>query len=149
MRKSILASFFLLTLTIISCNKEKDVLNQEVEDITQIEAPKTAEKDLKYEGTYEGILPCVESDCKEIELTIQLLPDNHYIYSTKKIGIDDEPLLTAGVFEFEEDGNTITLPSIVNVPNSFFIEANKIYQLDKNQQKIKGPNADRFILNKK
>jgi hypothetical protein len=149
MRKSILFSLFLLTITIISCNKEKDILDNEVEDITQIEAPKTAEKSLNYEGTYEGILPCVESDCKEIQLSIQLLPDHHYIYSTKKIGVDKEPLLTAGIFEFEEDGNTIVLPSIANVPNSFLIEENQIYQLNKNQQKIKGPNASRFILKKK
>ena len=149
MRKSILLSLFLLTITIISCNKEKDVLDKEVKDITRIEAPEKAENNLNYEGTYEGILPCIERDCKEIELSIQLLPDHHYIYSTKKIGIDNEPLLTAGVFEFEKDGNTIVLPSIANVPNSFLIEDNQIYQLDKNQQKIKGPNASRFILKKK
>lgn len=149
MRKSILLSLFFLSLTFISCNKEKDVLDKEVEGITQIETPKTIENSLNYEGTYEGILPCIESDCKEIELSIQLLPDHHYIYSTKKIGIDDEPLLTAGVFEFEEDGNTIVFPSIANVPNSFLIEKKQIYQLDKNQQKIKGPNASRFILKKK
>ena len=149
MRKSILLSLFFLSLTFISCNKEKDVLDKEVEGITQIETPKTVENSLNYEGTYEGILPCIESDCKEIELSIQLLPDHHYIYSTKKIGIDDEPLLTAGVFEFEEDGNTIVFPSIANVPNSFLIEKKQIYQLDKNQQKIKGPNASRFILKKK
>ena len=149
MRKSILLSLFLLTITILSCNKEKDVLDKEVEDITRIEAPETSENNLNYEGTYEGILPCIESDCKEIELSIQLLPDNHYIYSTKKIGIDDEPLLTAGIFEFEEDGNTIILPAIANVPNSFLIKENKIYQLDKNQKIINGPNANRFVLSKK
>jgi uncharacterized lipoprotein NlpE involved in copper resistance len=148
MRKSILFSLFLLTITIISCNKEKDVIDNEVEDITQIEAPKTAENSLNYEGTYEGTLPCLKDDCKEVELSIKLLPDHHYIYSVKRINIDNEPLLTTGIFEFEKDGNTIVLPSIANVPNSFLIKENKIYQLDKNQERIKGENAEKFVLNK-
>ncbi len=149
MRKSILLSLFLLSLTFISCTKEKETLDKEVNDITAIESPKTAENSIDYEGTYQGILPCIKDNCKEVELIIQLLPNNNYIYSVKRINIDNEPLLTTGIFEFEADGNTIVLPSIANVPNSFLIEENKMYQLDKNQQKIAGPKAEQFALHKK
>ena len=111
----------------------------------KIEKPATNQI-INYQGTYQGVLPCIKSDCKEIELSVQLLQDQQYIYATKRIGIDDEPLLTTGIFDYDTINQIITLEQIANVPNSFYIEEGKIYQLDKNEQKIKGPDANRYIL---
>ena len=69
-------------------------------------------------------------------MEIELLPNNAYVYSTKRLGVDKDAMLTTGTFTFEKDGNTIILPEIANVPNAFLVEEGKIVQLDKNQKKI-------------
>lgn len=148
MKKLLFLSLISLPFIFTSCNKEKKTLENEVNDIEVIETPKVLDI-TQYEGTYQGILPCIKNDCDEIELTVQLLPNNNFIYSTKRVGIDDEPLMTTGIFEVNEEKNIITLEQIADVPNSFYLADGKIYQLDKNEEKITGPNADKFVLLKK
>lgn len=148
-------ALFIASLTLFnSCGKDSETIsNSNENDSTSIETPivdgHNAQNSLDYEGIYEGVLPCIKSDCKEIELSLELKPDGFFIYSTKRVGVDKEAAFTTGTFHFEEDGNTIALDQIANVPNSFFIAEGKIYQLDKNQQKIEGPDAEKFILKKK
>ncbi|MBS7332049.1 MAG: copper resistance protein NlpE N-terminal domain-containing protein [Weeksellaceae bacterium] len=146
---------FLLTgaFIFIACGNDKEsVQSTTINDsiiVDTIADHHNAKNSLDYEGTYEGILPCINSDCKEIELTLKLMPDNMFVYSTKRVGIDNEELMTTGTYHFEEDGNTIVLEQIANVPNSFFVSEGKIYQLDKNQKKIEGNDAEKYILLKK
>ncbi len=153
MKKISIATVFASFILFSSCGKEtKTVSNPSTNDSVQttetVVDGHNAQNSLDYEGVYEGTLPCIKSDCKEIELSLELKPDNYYIYATKRLGVDQEPSYTTGTYHFEKDGNTIVLDEIANVPNSFFISEGKIYQLDKNQQKIEGPNADKFILTK-
>ena len=154
MKKIIVALTLGITLITISCGKEAETVSTTITDtITAdtltVDSEHNAQTSLDYQGTYQGVLPCVKSDCKEIELSVQLLPDDVFIYSTKRVGIDSEELMTTGNYHFEKDGNTIVLDQIANVPNSFFIAEGKIYQLDENQKKIGGPDAEKFILMKK
>jgi len=146
MKNILLATLAFFTLLFISCNKEKKTLEKEVTTIDSIEAPSTK---INHEGEYEGTLPCILSDCKEIELSIKLLPDNHYVYSTKRVGIDEDPLFTTGVYDFDSEKQIITLDEIANVPNSYRIEDKKLRQLDRNKQVVNGPDSEKLILYKK
>lgn len=150
MKNVILTTFAVAALLITSCKSENEQVKNEVENqvdsvITEV---KTAEKSIKYEGTYKGTLPCFEKDCKEVEMEIKLLPNNGYVYSTKRLGVDKDVMLTTGTFTFEKDGNTIILPEIANVPNAFLVEEGKIIQLDKNQKKIETADSAKFVLTK-
>ena len=151
MKNVILATFAVSALLITSCKSENEQVKNEVEnnvDSATTEV-KTAEKSIKYEGSYKGVLPCFEKDCKEVEMEIKLLPNNGYVYSTKRLGVDKEAMMTTGTFKFEADGNTIVLPEIANVPNAFLVEEGKIVQLDKNKQKIESADSAKFVLTKK
>ena len=154
--KKIYTSIFLSSLLFLaSCGNDKenvqDVVSNDTISVTDtiISDGHNAQNSLDYEGTYEGVLPCSISDCKEIEMSLKLMPDNVFVYGTKRRGIDKEELMTTGTYHFEKDGNTIVLEEIANVPNSFFISEGKIYQLDKDQKKIEGADAEKYILMKK
>lgn len=153
--KKIFVAFTLgLTFSLLSCKNEAEtVKTTETTDTIPTDSiavdHHNAQTSLDFEGTYEGVLPCIKLDCKEIELKLQLMPDGLFVYSTKRLGIDKEELMTSGTYHFEADGNTIVLDQIANVPNAFFIAEGKIYQLDKDQKKIEGPNAEKYILLKK
>ena len=150
MKNVILAIIAVSALLITSCKSENEQVKNGVEnkvDSVTTEV-KTAEKSIKYEGTYKGTLPCFEKDCKEVEMEIKLLPNNGYVYSTKRLGVDKDAMLTTGTFTFEKDGNTIILPEIANVPNAFLVEEGKIIQLDKNQKKIETADSAKFVLTK-
>lgn len=141
-------------LFVSSCKNETETVdtintNDTIQLEDSISTASNAENSIDYIGSYEGILPCIDTNCKEIELSLKLMPDNIFVYSTKRIDIDKEALMTTGTYHFEQDGNTIVLDQISNVPNAFFIAEGKIYQLDKEQNKIEGTNAEKFILKKK
>ena len=150
MKNVILAIFAVSALLITGCKSENEQVKNEVENkVDSATEVKTAEKSIKYEGSYKGILPCFEKDCKEVEMEIKLLPNSGYVYSTKRLGVDKEAMMTTGTFKFEADGNTIVLPEIANVPNAFLVEEGKIVQLDKNKQKIESADSAKFVLTKK
>ncbi|MFV0145015.1 copper resistance protein NlpE [Empedobacter falsenii] len=150
MKKIILATFTIAAFVVSSCKSETEPVKNEsetVEDSLKVET-KTAENSIQFDGTYKGVLPCFEKECKEVEMEIKLLPNKGYIYSTKRIGLDKTALMTTGTFQFKEDGNTIVFPEIANVPNAFLIEEGKIIQLDKNQKKIESADSAKFVLTK-
>lgn len=150
MKKSIFALTLGFTALFVSCKNESESVKTTTTDTIVADTiaadTQNAQTSLDYQGSYVGVLPCVTSDCEQIELKVQLLPDDVFIYSTKRVGIDKEELMTTGNYHFENDGNTIVLDQIANVPNSFFIAEGKIYQLDKDQKKIEGPDAEKYIL---
>lgn len=149
MNKVIVAVIAFASLFIISCNTETKKVEDEELTITPSpeETGLTAEKANNYFGTYVSTLPCPDEDC-QVELSLELLPDYNFVYSTQRIGIDKEAMFTAGTYHFEKDGNTLVLNEIANVPNAFLVGDNEIYQLDEKQQRIGGPNAEQYILKK-
>lgn len=152
MKKIILATFTIAAFVVSSCKTEvekvKDEENSKEYKVGIEIGNVSAEKSIQYEGTYKGILPCYEKDCKEVEMEIKLLPNKGYVYSTKRLGVDKMAIMTTGTFQFKEDGNTIVFPEIANVPNAFLVEEGKIIQLDKNQKKIESADSAKFVLTK-
>ena len=150
MKKIILATFTIAAFVVSSCKSETEPVKngvENVEDSLRLEA-KTAENSIQYEGVYKGILPCYQKDCKEVEMEIKLLSNKGYIYSTKRLGLDKDAIMTTGTFYFEKDGNTIVFPEIANVPNAFLVEEGKIVQLNKSQKKIESADSAKFVLTK-
>lgn len=152
MKKIILATFTIAAFVVSSCKTEvekvKDEENSKEYKVGIEIGNVSAEKSIQYEGTYKGILPCYEKDCKEVEMEIKLLPNKGYVYSTKRLGLDKMAIMTTGTFQFKEDGNTIVFPEIANVPNAFLVEEGKITQLNKNQKKIESADSAKFVLTK-
>lgn len=152
MKKIILATLTIAAFFVSSCKTEvekvKDEENSKEYKVGIEIGNVSAEKSIQYEGTYKGILPCYEKDCKEVEMEIKLLPNKGYVYSTKRLGLDKMAIMTTGTFQFKEDGNTIVFPEIANVPNAFLVEEGKIIQLDKNQKKIESADSAKFVLTK-
>ncbi|MCA4808413.1 MULTISPECIES: copper resistance protein NlpE [Empedobacter] len=152
MKKIILATFTIAAFVVSSCKtkveKVKDEENSKEYKVEIEIGNVSAENSIQFEGTYKGILPCYEKDCKEIEMEIKLLPNKGYVYSTKRLGLDKMAIMTTGTFQFKEDGNTIVFPEIANVPNAFLVEEGKITQLNKNQKKIESADSAKFVLTK-
>lgn len=154
MNKFFVAFVIASSFALVNCKNEKEtVKNTDTTDSIKVDSviadQHNAQNSLDYEGTYEGVLPCIKNDCKEIELSLKLMKNGIFVYSTKRVGIDKEQLMTSGTYHFEADGNTIVLDQIADVPNSFFISEGKIYQLDKDQKKIEGPDEEKYVLIKK
>ncbi|UWX65855.1 copper resistance protein NlpE [Empedobacter stercoris] len=148
MKKIFLATFTIAAFVVSSCKNETESVNKEVENANDSLKMDTLsmENSIQFDGIYKGTLPCFEKDCKEVEMEIKLLPNNGYVYATKRLGIDNYAVMTTGVFQLKEDGKTIVLPEIANVPNAFLVEEGKIRQLDKNQKKIETADSIQFVL---
>ena len=79
MKKIILATFAIAAFVVSSCKSEVEKIKDEEntkEYKVGIEIGNvSAENSIEYSGTYKGILPCYEKDCKEVEMEIKLLPN--------------------------------------------------------------------------
>lgn len=62
---------------------------------------------LDWAGTYEGVLPC--ADCPGIETRLELRSDGGFELTTRYQDRQPAPQTTRGRFEWDGDGNSITL----------------------------------------
>lgn len=150
--KTIIASLFLLSLLVISCNqKVKDEATDEIladsSDVV-VNNEHNAKNSLDYMGMYQGVLPC--ADCEGIETSLLLEDDKNYLlkinYLGKKNSATNE---VRGVYSWNKEGNTIILAGVENAPNQYFVGENYITQLDLKGNKIEGDLADKYVLQKK
>lgn len=105
-----------------------------------IDSLHTAKNSLDWQGTYVGTIPV---DNGEVKYEIMLHNDNTYMLSataSTKQNFD-------GKFKWI-DGSTIELENYTAGLNKFFVAENKIIQLDKSGNIIKGENAEKFELKK-
>jgi len=103
-----------------------------------------ARNSLDFYGTYKGVMPC--GDCEGIETEIRLNPESFFARSIRYIGKDDpRRYFMNGEFEWNDEGNTITLLGI-DPPNQFFVAENKLIHVDADGQRIKGELAERYTL---
>lgn len=95
---------------------------QQARKIDQVEGEVTTENEkdvadsahnsrisLDWAGTYQGTLPC--EDCEGVETRITLKKSGKYAREEKYLGKSNTPLMGAGVFEWNEEGSTVTLKS--------------------------------------
>jgi heat shock protein HslJ len=126
------------SLLFLSCSSK-------VQKETNLPDKSTSRNSLDWAGTYKGILPC--ADCEGIETTL-IISSNYVFQITKKyLGKKSEPIEKYGVFEWNKEGNTITLIDI-DSPNKFFVRENSVVQLDIDGNFISGELAEKYILEK-
>jgi heat shock protein HslJ len=104
---------------------------------------------LDWNGTYKNTMPCADCSGTVTEITL----DTARTYIIKKIYLDKGVQAVKGTeesgnFSWNKAGNTITLLGIKNQPNQFFVGENRLWELDKNGNKVEGNDADKYILNK-
>ena len=68
-----------------------------------------ARKNVSWQGTYQGILPC--SACEGVATMIVLNPDMTYTTRTRMLGIDDKDRTAEGRFEWLPDNSHISIDS--------------------------------------
>lgn len=100
-----------------------------------------------WNGTYRGTVPC--ASCEGIEVTLTLNPDHTYRLVTNYLGRNDAlEQENTGSFTWDRTGSIITLEKVAQGPDQYKVGENRIWQLDKNGQVIKGKLADHYILTK-
>lgn len=105
----------------------------------------TAKNSLDVVGKYKGILPC--ADCEGIETNIELKSDSTYSREMKYLGKKDNLFTASGKWTWVSEF-VISLGSIKEGPNRYFVAEGKLLQLDMSGKKISGPLADKYELKK-
>lgn len=148
MKKSIVLAL-MITLSFISCKKETEINTNEVTvDSTAVEMVSddhNAMNSLDYQGTYVGSLPC--ADCEAIETTI-ILTDDSFVKEVVYKGKSKEIFRESGSFEWNKEGNTITMVGIEK-PNQYFVGENVLFHLNTDGKRIEGDLASNYELRKK
>jgi uncharacterized lipoprotein NlpE involved in copper resistance len=78
-------------------------------------------------GTYQGVLPC--ADCPGIRTRLVLQPDGRFELSTQYIDRQVAPLVRTGRIQWNEAGNTITLPVSGERAAQFRVGEGRLLQL--------------------
>jgi len=101
-----------------------------------------------WEGTYFGVVPC--ADCPGVEIRITLNKDDTYHISWKYQDRGDEMFQNSGKFQWDDSGGIITLESLDKdfFPNQYRVGENRLFQLDKEGNRITGDLATNYILPK-
>ncbi len=110
-----------------------------------IEMGATAKNSLDVIGKYKGVLPC--ADCEGIETTIELKADSTYNREMKYLGKKDNLFTASGKWTWVSEF-VISLGSIKEGPNRYFVAEGKLLQLDMSGKKISGPLAEKYELKK-
>ena len=114
------------------------------------EPPTTADNSrnaLDWAGTYRGITPC--ADCEGIETEIVLTYDETYVVKTKYLGKDDQFFVEEGRFRWNAQGSAIILDrDMQSGARQYLVGENRLFQLDMQGNRIRGPLADHYIIKK-
>lgn len=109
--------------------------------------PHTSQTALDYYGTYLGTLP--RADGPGIRTVVELREDGTYRLQQLYIGDEQKPVVSEGRYEWQSDGQRITLlDAATRAPSGFFVGENRLTQLDKSGQRITGDMTSEYVLTK-
>lgn len=132
------------TLLSISCQqKNKSLLNRPV----LVDAAHNSRNSIDWEGTYIGTLPC--SDCDGLATVLEINKNGTYIISTTPAGKTNGTLRHEGSFAWNKNGSVIELSGAAIDNRYFLIGENVLILLDKNVERYKAEQSDRYWLIKK
>lgn len=132
---------------IVSCNSNKKEENNEVikvEDTVVVDTH-NAENALDYLGVYKGVIPC--ADCDGIATKVKIMDDGNFEIETSYLGKSNDVFSDFGTYEWNQEGNTITLNGGHDI-KMFFVGENQLIQLDAAGNKIQGDLASKYVLQK-
>lgn len=140
-----------LTVTLAGCTTV-DSLSQQVfgpsESSRQTQGgrhPAMRAAEPSWTGTYQGMLPC--NDCAGVRVALSLFRDATYELQTDILGTNRH-FTRRGSFTFNADETHILLDA--NGQNRSFeiLSPTRLRMLDKDGQRIRGVDADRYVLSK-
>ncbi len=103
-----------------------------------------SQQKLDWPGIYNGFTPC--SDCKGVKTTLALNANNSYILITQYIGKSPRDITEKGKFVFTNQNTIILTPRDSEMTRHYYVDENKLVELDKNGVHYSGKDADRYIL---
>lgn len=106
----------------------------------------TSQNSLDWKGSYSGVVPC--ADCEGILTRLTLREDNTYYLQTRYLGKSEDVLVSSGSFEWNKQGNRITLKNIKEgaAPVYYQVGENKLTQLDLKGQPVTGSLASMYVM---
>jgi len=140
---SIICLFFILN----SCKSGgRKQTNADVE--IQLATGDNSRTSVDWDGIYFGVVPC--ADCPGIETRITLNKDETYHLSWKYQDKGNEVFQNSGTFQWDVSGGIITLAGLDKAlfPNQYRVGENRLFQLDKDGNRITGDLATNYILSK-
>lgn len=150
--KKVFVLIFSVALFYGCSNSSKPAADQEAANVTDFEDIATragsydnARTSLDVDGTYTGVIPAADGEGIDVSITLQ--NGSNYIRKYSYIGKELAPIAEEGEFEWDADGNRITLIG-ATAPNTYFVGENTLSQLDVNGNKITGELASRYVLTK-
>jgi len=142
------------SLFFIACEEKPTTTQVVVSDTTyevdssemlQVVDGANAQNSLDVAGTYKGVLPC--ADCEGMETTIELKTDSTYSRIIKYLGKKENGFTASGKWTWI-NGSVISLGSIKEGPNQYFVAEGKLIQLDMSGNRITGELAAKYELKK-
>jgi len=103
-----------------------------------------SQQTLDWPGIYNGFTPC--DDCKGIKTTLALNANNSYILITQYVGRSPRDITEKGKFIFSNQNTIILTPREGNLERHYYVDENKLVELDKNGVHYSGKDADRYVL---
>lgn len=139
-----------LATILIACGDDQDTTSM-ANDRTEPEQVVPRE-DVSWVGTYRGVLPC-ESGCLGEETMLELRPDNTYTWMRRYKGKDEKLYTETSDFEWDADGDIITLNTKLVHPRNnkqrifkYRINSGYITKLDHLGEPMQGVSPDRYRL---
>jgi uncharacterized lipoprotein NlpE involved in copper resistance len=84
---------------------------------------KPIDKSLDFHGVFYGYLPCNESDCKGVKVTLSLKQNNNYLLTTQPAKDSSREYYEKGKYTWNEDSRRVTLsPHKDNTIRQYSIE---------------------------
>jgi len=126
----------------------KSKSKKQVQADAEVVAVENARDNLNWVGSYSGVVPC--ADCQGILTQITLNADNTYQISWKYQGKNDEAFKKSGTFQWDAEGNTITLEGLDSgqYPFRYKVGEEHLLQLDLEGNVITGEFAEKYMISK-
>ena len=120
-----------LLAALAGCSSTKKHEEKRPMRVPQENVVENARKNVAWQGTYQGILPC--SACEGVATMIVLNPDMTYTTRTRMLGIDDKDRTGEGRFEWLPDNSHIAIDSEGQ---------RKIFRVHSDHLEMRMPNGD-------
>jgi uncharacterized lipoprotein NlpE involved in copper resistance len=101
--------------------------------------------EISWPGLYTGLIPAADGPGIDVQLTLNY--DRTFALQYRYIDRDDSFFSHKGAFTWDKTG-TIVILEIENIPPYYKVAEGRLIQLDMQGNRITGPLADNYILEK-
>jgi uncharacterized lipoprotein NlpE involved in copper resistance len=106
----------------------------------------TPEISMSWPGVYTGLIPAADGPGIDVQITLNY--DRTFTLQYSYIDRGDNVFSYEGTFTWDKTGTTIIL-DIENIPPYYKVAEGRLIQLDMQGNRITGPLADNYILEKR